>query len=151
MRQLKKYPNRRIYDTETSTFVTLADVRELVLKREPFQVIHSKSGEDLTRSVLLQIISEMEEEGHESLLTNRVLEELIRFYGDRMVGMMAPFLEQQILKTLAAHDQLRQQWNKALSLPFSSPEKAVRKMVDQYLAMAEKLRPGASEKPSKAD
>jgi polyhydroxyalkanoate synthesis repressor PhaR len=149
LRQLKKYPNRRIYDTETSSFITLADVRKLVLNREPFRVVHSKTGEDLTRVILLQIISEMEEEGHESLLTNRVLEELIRFYGDRMVGLMAPFLEQQILKTLAAHDQLRQQWNKALSLPFASPEKAIRKMVAQYAAMAEKLRPGNNDEPAR--
>jgi len=145
LRQLKKYPNRRIYDTETSTFMTLADVRKIVISREPFQVLHSKTGEDLTRSVLLQIISEMEEEGHESLLTNRILEELIRFYGDKMVGMMAPFLEQQILRTLTTHDQLRQRLNKALSLSF--PEQAIRNVVEQYLTMAEKWKPGDPESP----
>jgi len=134
LRLLKKYPNRRIYDTETSKFVTLSDVRQLVIDRVPFQVVHSKTGKDLTRSVLLQIISELEEEGHESLLTNRILEELIRFYGERMVGMMAPFLEGQILQYLAAHDKLRGQFQKAFAKPYPTPEKALRKMLEQYLS-----------------
>jgi polyhydroxyalkanoate synthesis repressor PhaR len=81
LRILKKYPNRRIYDTHTSKFVTLADIQQLVVEREPFKVVHSKTENDLTRSVLIQIITEMESEGHEYLLTNRVLEELFRFYG----------------------------------------------------------------------
>jgi polyhydroxyalkanoate synthesis repressor PhaR len=135
LKLLKKYPNRRIYDTETSSFVTLSDVRQLVIDRVPFQVIHSKSGEDLTRGVLLQIISEMEGEGHESLLTNRILLELIRFYGDRMVGMMAPYLEQQILQYLAAQDQFRNQFAKAFAKPFFKPDEAFKSMMDQYLAM----------------
>ena len=131
MRLLKKYPNRRIYDTELSHFVTLADVRQLVIDRTPFQVLHSKTGKDLTRSVLLQIISELEEEGHESLLTNRVLEELIRFYGERMVGLMAPFLEGQIIQYLAAHDKMRGQFQKAFSKPFLAPEQVLRQVLEQ--------------------
>lgn len=134
MRLLKKYPNRRIYDTELSQFVTLADVRQLVIDRTPFQVLHSKTGKDLTRSVLLQIISELEEEGHESLLTNRVLEELIRFYGERMVGLMAPFLEGQIIQYLAAHDKMRGQFQKAFSKPFLSPERVLRQVLEQVRA-----------------
>ena len=133
MRLLKKYPNRRIYDTASSAFVTLTDVRQLVIDRVPFQVVHSKTGKDLTRSVLLQIVSELEEEGHESLLTNRVLEELIRFYGERMVGVMAPFLEGQILYYLSAHDKLRGQFKKAFSNPYPTPDKVLRKMLEQYL------------------
>jgi polyhydroxyalkanoate synthesis repressor PhaR len=131
LRLLKKYPNRRIYDTELSRFVTLADVRQLVIDRTPFQVIHSKTGKDLTRSVLLQIISELEEEGHESLLTNRVLEELIRFYGERMVGLMAPFLEGQIIQYLAAHDKMRGQFQKAFAKPFLAPEQVLRQVLEQ--------------------
>jgi polyhydroxyalkanoate synthesis repressor PhaR len=131
LRLLKKYPNRRIYDTELSHFVTLADVRQLVIDRTPFQVLHSKTGKDLTRSVLLQIISELEEEGHESLLTNRVLEELIRFYGERMVGLMAPFLEGQIIQYLAAHDKMRGQFQKAFSKPFLAPELVLRQVLEQ--------------------
>ena len=88
MRLLKKYPNRRIHDTQTSRFVALAEIRQMIMDRESIQVLHSKTGADLTRSVLMQIITEMEAEGHESLLTNRVLEELIRFYGDKVVACL---------------------------------------------------------------
>ncbi|KJS07966.1 MAG: hypothetical protein VR73_07515 [Gammaproteobacteria bacterium BRH_c0] len=108
MQILKKYPNRRIYDTENSCYITVADVRRMVVERKRFQVIDSKTGKDLTRSVLLQVIAEMEAEGHESLLTNRVLEELIRFYGDRMVGMLGPFLERQVVGFLAQQDSMRE-------------------------------------------
>ena len=72
-------------------------------------MLHSKTGNDLTRSVLIQIITEMEAEGHESLLTNRVLEELIRFYDDKMVAVMSPHLEKLILQSLTIQDQIRQQ------------------------------------------
>ena len=115
MRVLKKYPNRRIYDTQTSQFVALAEIRQMIVDRESIQVVHSKTGADLTRSVLMQIITEMEQEGHASLLTNRVLEELIRFYGDKIVAMMGPYLEQQILQSLASQDQLREQLTKAFT------------------------------------
>jgi polyhydroxyalkanoate synthesis repressor PhaR len=151
LRLLKKYPNRRIYDTQASRFITLADVRQIVISREPFQVIHSKTGKDLTRNTLLQIISEMEEEGHESLLTNRILEELIRFYGDSMVQLMAPYLEQQILRYLSAQDQLRNKFTRALARPYPSPEQAIKKMVAQYLALAEKLRPGSGKSKKATD
>jgi len=105
---LKKYPNRRIYDTEKSCYITLHDVREMVIAREPFQVVDSKSGEDLTRAVLMQIIAEMENDGHPTLLTNRVLEELICFYGDKMVGMLGPFIEKQIVGFLSQQEALRE-------------------------------------------
>lgn len=132
MRILKKYPNRRIYDSETSQFVTLADIQQLVVEREPFQVLHSKTGSDLTRSVLMQIITEMESEGHESLLTNRILEELIRFFGDKMVAVMSPHLEQLILQSLEVQDQLRQQLKSAFMQPYPTPEEALKYLTDQY-------------------
>ena len=141
MRVLKKYPNRRIYDPETSKFVTLVEVRQMVIDRQPIQIIHSKTGHDLTRSVLMQIIAEMEVEGHESLLTNRILEELIRFYGDKMVAMIAPYLEQQILQSLAMQDQLRNQLTQAFSTPFASSEQTIRKMLEQYQAFTGKISP----------
>ena len=132
LRVLKKYPNRRIYDTQTSQFVTLADIRQLVVDRQAFQVIHSKTESDLTRSVLMQIITEMESEGHESLLTNRVLEELIRFFGDKMVAVMSPHLEQLVLQSLEVQDQLRKQLTSALVQPYPTPEEAIKYMTDQY-------------------
>ena len=132
MRLLKKYPNRRIYDTETSQFVTLADIREMVNERQEIRVVHSKTGNDLTRSVLMQIITEMEAEGHESLLTNKILEELIRFYDDKMVAVMSPHLEKLILQSLAVQDQIHQQVKNAFTQPYPSPEEAIKQMMEQY-------------------
>jgi polyhydroxyalkanoate synthesis repressor PhaR len=132
LRLLKKYPNRRIYDTQTSQFVALAEIRQMIMDRESIQVLHSKTGADLTRSVLMQIITEMEAEGHESLLTNRVLEELIRFYGDKVVAMMGPYLEQQILQSLKSQDLIREQLSKAFTQPYPTPEQAIRQMIEQY-------------------
>ena len=143
MRLLKKYPNRRIYDTETSQFVTLAEIRQMVIDRIPIKIVHSKTENDLTRSVLMQIIAEMEADGHESLLTNRILEELIRFYGDKMMAMLGPYLEQQILQSIATQDQLREQFNEAFSQPYPTPEQAIKNMVEQYQALIGQAAPAA--------
>jgi polyhydroxyalkanoate synthesis repressor PhaR len=145
VRVLKKYPNRRIYDTQTSQFVALAEIRQMIVDRESIQVVHSKSGEDLTRSVLMQIITEMEQEGHASLLTNRVLEELIRFYGDKIVAMMGPYLEQQILQSLASQDQVREHLTKAFTQPYPTPEQAIKSMIEQYQAFAGQVPPAGAE------
>ena len=95
LRLIKKYPNRRLYDTKTSSYITLADVKELVLKTEEFQVVDAKSGDDLTRSILLQIILE-EEGGSMPMLTSDLLSQMIRFYGNAMQGMMGSYLEKNI-------------------------------------------------------
>ena len=87
LRLIKKYPNRRLYDTRTSSYITLADVKALVLKHEQFQVVDAKTGEDLTRSILLQIILE-EEAGGMPMFTSDLLSQLIRFYGNAMQGMV---------------------------------------------------------------
>ena len=94
-RQIKKYPNRRLYDTKTSSYITLADVKELVLASESFQVVDAKSGEDLTRSILLQIILE-EEAGGAPMFTSDLLAHMIRFYGNAMQGIMGKYLENNI-------------------------------------------------------
>lgn len=131
---LRKYANRRIYDTDASQFVKLSEIRQMVLDRVAFRVVDEKSGKDLTRGVLMQIITELESEGHESLLTNRVLEELIRFFDDKVVSMMSPYLEQQILHSLAIQDELRGQLAKAFAQPYVSPEQNIKQMVEQYEA-----------------
>ncbi len=94
-RLIKKYPNRRLYDTRTSSYITLADVKQLVLAREEFQVLDAKSGEDLTRSILLQIILE-EEAGGAPMFTSDLLSHMIRFYGNATQGMMGKYLENNI-------------------------------------------------------
>lgn len=94
-RLIKKYPNRRLYDTRTSSYITLADVKELVLNHDGFQVLDAKTGEDLTRSILLQIILE-EEAGGAPMFTSDLLAHMIRFYGNAMQGMMGKYLESNI-------------------------------------------------------
>jgi polyhydroxyalkanoate synthesis repressor PhaR len=147
VRLLKKYPNRRIYDTETSSFVALAEIRQMIIDRQQIQVVHSKTGKDLTRSVLMQIITEMESEGHESLLTNRVLEELIRFYGDEMVAMMGPYLEQQILQSLASQDRWREELTKAFAQPYPTPEQAIKQMVEHFQTITGQATAGQTTPP----
>ncbi|MCX8517077.1 MAG: polyhydroxyalkanoate synthesis repressor PhaR [Rhodoferax sp.] len=92
---IKKYPNRRLYDTDTSSYITLSEIKQLVMDSEPFVVRDAKSGDDLTRSILLQII--LEEEAHGSpMFTAPVLANIIRFYGHAMQGFMGGYLENNI-------------------------------------------------------
>jgi len=95
LRVLKKYPNRRLYDTRTSSYITLADVKQMVLGGESFEVRDAKTGEDLTRSILLQIILE-EESGGVPMFSTQSLEQIIRFYGHAMQGMMGTMLEKNL-------------------------------------------------------
>ncbi len=94
-RLIKKYPNRRLYDTRTSSYITLADVKQLVLDNEPFRVIDAKSESDLTRSILLQIILE-EEAGGLPLFSEQMLAQTIGFYGHPMQSMMSGYLEKAV-------------------------------------------------------
>ena len=107
MREFKKYPNRRLYDIEESKYVTVEDIRKIVLEGESISVVDSKTEKDLTRTVLMQIISEQEGEGHEPILTNRVLEQLVRFYGDAMHSVVGRYIEQSIMTFLEHQDRYR--------------------------------------------
>ena len=95
VRLIKKYPNRRLYDTKTSSYITLVDVKQMVLKQEEFQAVDAKSGDDLTRQILLQIILE-EESGGSPMFTSEALSQMIRTYGNAMQGMMGGYLEKNI-------------------------------------------------------
>ena len=108
VRLIKKYPNRRLYDTQTSTYITLADVKQLVLDHENFQVLDAKSGEDLTRPILLQIILE-EEAGGIPMFTSQMLSQVIRFYGNAMQGMMGSYLEKNIQAFIEIQSKLQEQ------------------------------------------
>ena len=94
-RVLKKYPNRRLYDTKISSYITLADVKSMVLSGVEFEVRDAKTGEDLTRSILLQIILE-EETGGVPIFSAPMLSQIIRFYGHAMQGMMGSYLEKNL-------------------------------------------------------
>lgn len=104
-RLIKKYPNRRLYDTETSAYITLADVKQLVLGGEPFTVVDAKSSEDLTRSILLQIILDEESSGA-PMFSADMLSQVIRTYGNAMQGMMGDYLE----KNIKAFTEIQQQF-----------------------------------------
>jgi polyhydroxyalkanoate synthesis repressor PhaR len=94
-RLIKKYPNRRLYDTQTSSYITLADVKQLVLDNEEFTVVDAKTEDDLTRSILLQIILEEEANGS-PMFSSGALSQIIRYYGHAMQGMMGSYLEKNI-------------------------------------------------------
>ncbi len=107
-RVIKKYPNRRLYDTETSSYITLAEVKRLVMDSETFAVVDAKTGEDLTRSILLQIILE-EEAGGSPMFTSAVLANIIRFYGHAMQGFMGGYLERSIHSLMDIQSKLGDQ------------------------------------------
>lgn len=108
VRVIKKYPNRRLYDTETSAYITLADVKSLVMEGQRFIVQDAKAGTDLTRSILLQIILE-EEAGGVPMLSTAMLEQLIRFYGHAMQGMMGSYLEKTVQAFIDIQGKLAEQ------------------------------------------
>jgi len=95
MRTIKKYPNRRLYDTEQSHYITLADLQQLVMDGEEFQVIDANTGKELTRNILLQIITE-QESGGKPMFTTEILMRFIRFYGDADQDTLTQYLEQSL-------------------------------------------------------
>ena len=95
LRVIKKYPNRRLYDTDSSAYITLAEVKQLVLQGQVFVVVDAKTNEELTRSILLQIILE-EESGGLPMFTEAALANMIRFYGHAMQGFMGSYLEKNV-------------------------------------------------------
>jgi polyhydroxyalkanoate synthesis repressor PhaR len=136
MRTLKKYPNRRLYDTSQSCYVTIDNVRDLVLGHERFRVVDSKTGEDLTRSILLQIIMEQENDAGEHVLTNEVLQHLIRFYGSGMQTNMAHFLEQSISFFLNQQEVMQDQMRSVIG---ATPIGMMQKMTEDNLKLWESM------------
>ncbi len=104
---IKKYPNRRLYDTSQSQYINLETIRALVMSHNEFKVIDSKTETDLTKSILLQIISEQENNDSQSLLTESVLKQLIRFYGSEMQGFLGQYLEQSLSTFIDRQDTMR--------------------------------------------
>ena len=107
-RIIKKYPNRRLYDTETSSYITLQDVKKLVLDHVDFRVEEAKTKDDLTRSILLQIILEEESAGA-PMFSSDMLSQIIRFYGNAMQGMMGTYLEKNINTFMEVQKRLQEQ------------------------------------------
>ncbi|MGE5866895.1 MAG: polyhydroxyalkanoate synthesis repressor PhaR [Rhizobacter sp.] len=120
-RVLKKYPNRRLYDTYTSSYITLADVKKMVLAAQPFVVRDAKTSEDLTRSILLQIILE-EETGGVPMFSAPMLAQIIRFYGGAMQGLMGSYLEKNLQTFTDIQTRLAEQSKGLLEPATINPE-----------------------------
>lgn len=114
-RILKKYPNRRLYDTEVSSYITLAEVKAMVLAGTKFEVRDAKTGDDLTRSILLQIILEEETDGV-PIFSAGMLSQIIRFYGHAMQGMMGSYLEKNLQTFTDIQARLAEQSKGALGI-----------------------------------
>lgn len=106
---IKKYPNRRLYDSTSSSYVTLDHVREMILRGEEFEVIDSRTSENVTHNVLLQIIGERETRKGSSMLSNSLLTNLIRFYDDSLQGMLGEYLEKSVCSFINQQQTLRAQ------------------------------------------
>jgi len=117
LRTIKKYQNRRLYDTQQSTYVTLEKIREMIISGEEFAVVDAKNASDVTHHVLLQIIGERETRAGTSMLSNDLLANLIRFYGDSLQGVMGEYLENSVNKFVERQDQLRDQVHTILDTP----------------------------------
>ncbi len=147
VRVIKKYPNRRLYDTDTSTYITLADVKQLVMDTERFVVRDAKSGDDLTRSILLQIILE-EEAGGAPMFTEAVLGNIIRFYGHAMQGFMGNYLEKNVQVFTDIQTKMAEQsrhvspemWAQFLSLQPPAVQGAMGSYVEQSRAMLAQMQ-----------
>ena len=135
IRIIKKYPNRRLYDTEISSYITIEDVRQLIVDGEDFEVRDAKSGDDLTRTVLLQIISEQEQDG-EPVLSTQLLSQIIRFYGDSLQGFMGNYLERSMQLFMEQQQQFRSQLNNILGqTPWSMLNDMTERNVDLWKSL----------------
>ena len=130
VRLIKKYPNRRLYDTKTSSYITLVDVKQMVLKQEEFQAVDAKTGEDLTRQILLQIILEEESSGS-PMFTSDALSQMIRTYGNAMQGMMGGYLEKNINAFQEMQKSLQEQSTKL----YGDGAKVPTEMWTQFMSM----------------
>lgn len=131
-RVIKKYPNRRLYDTRVSSYITLEEVRQLVLSGETFEVRDAKTNEDLTRAVLLQIIAEHEQHG-QPIFSTQLLSQIIRFYGDAMQGFVGGYLENSLKVFLEQQHKFRDQLNNLLGqTPWSMLNEITERNIDLW-------------------
>ncbi|PHS73816.1 MAG: polyhydroxyalkanoate synthesis repressor PhaR [Cycloclasticus sp.] len=136
-RIIKKYPNRRLYDTAISKYVTLNDVKQLVIDKEHVQIVDAKTKDDLTRSVLLQVILEQEEEG-KPIMSAEMLEQLIRFYGDPFQNNFASYLENSVKLIAEQRAKVRSSIEK-VSDPLSLMSKLANRNMEVFKEMQDGL------------
>ncbi|MBS3786032.1 MAG: polyhydroxyalkanoate synthesis repressor PhaR [Gammaproteobacteria bacterium] len=150
MRLIKKYPNRRLYDTAISSYITLADVKGLVVDGVDFQVTDAKTGSDLTRSILLQIISE-EEEGGEPIFSSELLAQVIRAYGGNMQTMLTSYLEKSMELWGDQQRELRERARQFMDV--SNPMQVLSQITERNLSLWQKTMESmvAEDKDQKKD
>lgn len=156
-RVIKKYPNRRLYDTDISSYITIEDVRQLIVDGEDFEVRDAKSGEDLTRQVLLQIIAEHEQNG-QPMLSTQLLSQIIRLYGDSLQGFMGSYLDRSMQTFMEQQVQFRQQMGNVLGqTPWSMMNQLTERNMELWKDFQENLVAGmgrtqaAPDKPASKD
>jgi polyhydroxyalkanoate synthesis repressor PhaR len=130
-RVIKKYANRRLYDTEESRYVALEDIRQLVMDGRHFRIVDAQGGEDITRSILLQIIVEQEEKG-QPILSTRLLEQLIRYYGDNLQAFVGAYLEKSMDFFIKEQAVLQDQMESLLQ---AAPSSVWREMAERNLSL----------------
>ncbi|WP_339650861.1 polyhydroxyalkanoate synthesis repressor PhaR [Halopseudomonas pelagia] len=136
-RLIKKYSNRRLYDTHTSSHVTLSDLRQMVIDEIPFQIVDAKSGEDLTRSILMQIIQEAESDG-EPIFSSDMLKGIIRFYGP-FQGMLGSYLEKSIETVIDIQTQNGVQSSQAWTEFMHKQMPVMQDLMNQYVEQSKTL------------
>lgn len=144
---IKKYANRRLYDTELSKHVTLADIRQMIIDGTDIKIIEDTSGDDITRPLLLQIIVDQEQKGGQPILTEMLLSQLIRFYGNPMQGMMAEYLQKSVSTFVNQQRNVQDQMQDMMS---TTPLDTMRELAMQNMKTWESLMgnqpPGKEEK-----
>lgn len=138
MRIIKKYPNRRLYDKERSTYIKLAEVHELIREGKEFKVVDAETGEDLTRSILVQIIIE-QENGERPIFTTDMLTRFIRFYDDATHGLFGEFLDKNLQFFSDQQTQLQQQ---ALNMIVPPLPKVMQEMTERNLSLWKDMQQG---------
>jgi polyhydroxyalkanoate synthesis repressor PhaR len=153
---IKKYANRRLYNTATSAYVTLDDLAEMVKKGDDFAVFDAKSNEEITRSILSQIIFEQENKEGQSLLPVNFLRQVIKYYGDQMQMVVPSFLDMSMDNFVKEQDKIRENMTKSFGVgmmttpfnPFDDQIKSTMAMFEQSMAMFNPFAPKPAEKPA---
>ena len=129
-RVIKKYANRRLYDTAASKHVTLSDIRKMIVEGFDIQIIEDTSGDDITRPLLLQIIAEQEQSAGQPILSEMLLSQLIRFYGNPMQGLMAQYLQKSVSTFVKQQSTVQEQMQHMLT---NTPVDTMRELVSQNM------------------
>ena len=139
VRIIKKYPNRRLYDTQESRYITLNDVRQLVLDGTEFEIIDKKTGDDITRSILLQVIAE-QEQGDESIMSEDFLAQVIRSYSGNMNALVGGYLERSLNLFLAQQQKMSESFKDVVGMePFGAVTELAQRNLNQWMDLQKQM------------